>query len=151
MEDFWFNKLGVLVYNHILRSITCQLIMVILISLISRMLRVYMFLAVFIDLSKAFDTILLHKLFNYSICGNSHDIIQSYLSDRHQRVKIDNQISDDLLVKFGVPQDSALEPLYINDLHQLCIGKKHIKFILYAGGTNNFVACDCISEAASIT
>ena len=116
-------------------------------------------LGAFIDLSKVFDTIdheiLLHQLFNYGIRGNSHNIIRSYLSDRYQRIKIDNQISDDLLVKFGVPQDSVLCPLlfllYINDLHQLCIGKKHIKFILYADDTNIFVACDSISKAASIT
>ena len=98
---------------------------------------------------------MLHKLSNYGIRGNSRDIIQSYLSDRYQRVKIDNQSSEDLLVKFGVPQGSVLCPLlfllYINDLHQLCIDKKHIKFILYADDTNIFVACNSINEAASIT
>ena len=41
--------------------------------------------------------------------------------------------------------------LYINDLHQLCIDKKHIKFILYADDTNIFVACVSINEAASTT
>ena len=72
-------------------------------------------LGVFIKISKAFDTIdheiLLHKLSNCGIRGNSHDIVQSYLSDRYQRVKIDNQNSEDLLVKFSVPQGSVLGPL----------------------------------------
>ena len=97
-------------------------------------------LGVFIDLSKAFDTIdheiLLHKLSNYGIRGNSHDIIQNYLSNRYHRVKIDNQSSEDLLVKFGVSQGSVLGPLlfllHINDLHQLCIDKSilNLSYIL---------------------
>ena len=78
-------------------------------------------LGFFIDLSKAFDTIdheiLLHKLSNYGIRGNSHDIKQSYLSDQYQHVKIDNQNSEDLLVKFGVPQGSVLCPPLISFIY----------------------------------
>ena len=45
-------------------------------------------IGVFIDLSKAFDTLdhktLLHKLSNSGIRGNANKLIESYLSDRKQ-------------------------------------------------------------------
>ena len=37
--------------------------------------------------------------------------IESYLSDRHQQVKIDGIVSDSFQVPFGVPQGSRLGPL----------------------------------------
>ena len=47
---------------------------------------------VYIDFSKAFDTVsyrkLLHKLTNYGITGNISQWFSSFLSDRKQRVKI---------------------------------------------------------------
>ena len=54
-------------------------------------------LAVFCDLSKAFDVInhkiLLHKVKMYGICGLANDWFSSYLSNRTQFVEIDSQNS----------------------------------------------------------
>ena len=72
-------------------------------------------IGVFIDLSKAFDTIdhttLLSKLECYGIRGIAHDLLRSYLSNRYQLINIDGTHSDKELVSYGVPQGSVLGPL----------------------------------------
>ena len=109
-------------------------------------------LGIFIDLSKAFDTIdhstLIHKLRNYGVRGNALDLISSYLTDRKQFTHVLGEDSDKLTIRYGVPQGSVLGPLlfliYINDI---CNTSKMCKFVLFADDTNIFVMADSKADA----
>ena len=67
---------------------------------------------IFIDLTKAFDTvnhsILLKKLYHYGIRGNILNLFKSYLSERKQFVRVNNESSDLKSVVCGVTQGSVL-------------------------------------------
>ena len=68
-----------------------------------------------LDLSVAFDTrdhdILLSRLCNvYGITGNALDWFRSYLTGRLQSVVIEDSVSVDQELDFGVPQCSVLGP-----------------------------------------
>ncbi|KAL5258599.1 hypothetical protein ACHWQZ_G009170 [Mnemiopsis leidyi] len=112
-------------------------------------------LGIFIDLSKAFDTIdhrkLTTKLEHYGIRGNALQLISSYLSNRKQYVNVLDIKSDELPVHYGVPQGSVLGPLlfilYINDI---CNISTDAKLVLFADDTNIFVAAESISKVYEI-
>ena len=98
---------------------------------------------VFLDFSKAFDTvnhdILLQKLYHYGIRGMALKWFQSYLSDRYQYVTYNGTESAKQNIKCGVPQGSILEPLlfliYINDLANVC---EYMMPLLFTDDTNLF-------------
>ena len=67
---------------------------------------------IYFDFMKAFDKVhhgrLLAKLESYGIDGLLHSWIESFLSDRKQRVVVNNSQSDWAMVRSGVPQGSVL-------------------------------------------
>ena len=113
-------------------------------------------LGVFIDLSKAFDTvnhkILLTKLTYFGIEGTQLKLFQSYLHNRKQYVPFGNNRQSNLLsVNCGVPQGSILGPhlflLYVNDLHK---ASKVLNPIMFADDTNLFYSHRNIKELFKI-
>ena len=109
-------------------------------------------LGIFIDLSKAFDTIchekLLFKLENYGIRGTPLSLLRNYMTNRHQLTNFNGVKSNLLSVLYGVPQGSVLGPLlfilYINDVINC---SKHGHFVMFADDTNIFVAGNSEKEA----
>ena len=100
----------------------------------------------FIDLSKAFDTVnhdvLLHKLLSFDICDKTFLWFKSYLTDRVQSVGWRGAISKPQNVTIGVPQGSILGPLFfilfVNDYPD-CLEYSHAT--IYADDTSQDV-CD---------
>lgn len=102
-------------------------------------------LSVFLDLSKAFDTIdhniLLKKLEFYGVRGLPLKWFTTYLNNRKQFVQYNKSRSETLNINCGVPQGSVLGPLlfiiYTNDLPN-CLTKT--KSILFADDTTIYAS-----------
>ena len=98
-------------------------------------------IGIFIDLSKAFDTIdhtiLLDKLNHYGFSDLALKLIKNYLSNRKQYVQMDDIKSNLCNITTGVPQGSILGPLlfiiYMNDIAE---ASNLFDFILYADDTS---------------
>ena len=98
-------------------------------------------IAIYMDLSKAFDTldhnILLHKLKHYGVNGSELSWFESYLTHRYQYVEVNGVKSTYQTLATGVPQGSVLGPLlfliYMNDIPN---ASSILKFILFADDTS---------------
>ena len=96
---------------------------------------------IFMDLSKAFDTldhhILLTKLKHYGLNRQALSWFKSYLSGRQQFVEINGVKSNFQQLTTGVPQGSVLGPLlfliYMNDIPN---SSEVLKYILFADDTS---------------
>jgi len=118
--------------------------------------------AVFLDLSKAFDTVnhsvLLSRLSKYNLSIETLNWIQSYLANRMQCVRVKNILSTLKPSTTGVPQGSILGPLlfsiYINDLPAVCKGVDIIMYtddaVIYTHGRamdkiRNWLKSSCLT------
>ena len=113
--------------------------------------------AVFLDLSKAFDTVnhslLLSRLSVFGVDPAAYQWFSSYLSSRSQCVNIDSINSEYLPVVSGVPQGSVLGPLlfsiFVNNMPECIQG---VNTVLFADDTTIFLAGHSAADiSASLT
>ena len=112
-------------------------------------------IGIFLDFSKAFDTvdhiILLQKMYLYGIQDTTLSWFENYLSNRKQYVTYNGIKSQTEKINCGVPQGSILGPLlfliYINDLSTV---SEACMSILFADDTNMFFTGKNLKTMATV-
>ena len=119
-------------------------------------------ISVFLDFSKAFDTVnhtlLLQKLEHMGIRGTSLKWFESYLTNRTQVVCIDDINSSAKHIVTGVPQGSVLGPAlflcYVNCINNACSLVKSVQFAddttLYLSHKNSQYLSDTLNRQLTI-
>ena len=111
--------------------------------------------AIYTDFSSAFTSVnhvlLLHKLrHSFGVTGRAYDWLESYLSNRTQRVVLNGKQSDWTPVRSGVPEGSILGPLlfscYLADLP----GRMHSECIMYADDVKLYHRIENQSDCSSL-
>ena len=108
--------------------------------------------AVFLDLSRAFETIdrniLMETLQRKGLSGNVLKWFRSFLQNRRQRTRYREHMSDTEFIEIGVPQGTPLSSLlfilYIDDIVKLL---KYCSINLFADDMLIWIACDDVLDA----
>ena len=103
------------------------------------------------DLSKAFDCLshelIIAKLNAYGFSLSALKLMQSYLSERKQRTKINQAYSSWEEIPFGIPQGSIIGPILLNNfLSDLFLVVQNVDFAKYADDSTIYDAGDNIDE-----
>ena len=165
LEKLMYNRISNFIHKHSLlneyqfgfrqKRSTNQALIVLLDKITAALDKGDIVLGVFLDFSKAFDTvdhqILLNKMYKYGIRGIAFKWMESYLSNQRQFVLFKVVQSEYATVTCGVPQGSIMGPLlfllYVNDIANVLTS---LLPILFADDTNVFLTGNNIDQMIEI-